>query len=64
MHLLIVGDVYRANNAGNLGAKWREVAANVSVVGSLFRLAAFPGVPVPGDSNQDGESEQHNQNGS
>src|SRR5271165_5409524 len=57
VYLLIVGDVNRADNAGNLGAKRGEVAANVSVVGNLFRLAAFPGIPVPGNSNQEGESE-------
>ena len=62
MDLLIVGDVYCANNAGNLGAERREIASNVSVIGFLFRFAAFPGIPVPGNGDQDGESEQYNQN--
>ena len=61
MHLLIVRDVYAPNDAGNLGAERGEVAANVSVVGNLFRFAAFPGIPVPGNGNQDRESEQYNQ---
>ena len=62
MYLLVVGDVYGADNAGNLGAEWRQVAANIGIVGNLFHLAALPGIPVPGNGNHDRESEQHNQN--
>ena len=61
VHLLIVRDVYFADNAGNLRAERGKIAADVSVVGNLFRFAAFPGIPVSGNGNQDSESEQDDQ---
>src|SRR5277367_883493 len=49
VHRLIIGNVNTSNYPGYLRTEWREIAANVGVVGNLFRLAAFPGIPFPGN---------------
>ena len=57
VYLLIIGDGYISNYAGNFRTERGEIAANISVIGNLFDVPAFPGVPVPGNSDQDSESE-------
>src|SRR6516164_6873640 len=57
VHLLIVRDPYVPDNGGNFGAEGREVAANIGVIGDLLDLAAFPGIPLLGDRNENRYSE-------
>src|SRR5271157_3486569 len=64
VYLLVIGDRYISDNAGNLGAEWGKVAANIGVIGDLVNLAALPGIPVSSNGNNDSDSEQHYQNGS
>jgi hypothetical protein len=57
LQLLVVSNVHRADNAGHLSAKRGKITADVSVVGNLFRFAAFPGIPVPDKGNEDSKAE-------
>ena len=63
VYLLIVGDGYTSNDSGHLRTERREIAANISIVSNLFDMATFPGIPVPGNGNQDSQSEEYDQNG-
>src|SRR5208337_4973103 len=64
VYLLVIGDSYVADNAGNFGTEWCEVAANIGVIGDLVNLTALPGIPVSSNGNNDSDSEQHYQYGS
>src|SRR5271165_7565994 len=57
VHRLIIGNGYASDDPGYLRTEWREIAANVGIVGNLFRVAPFPGIPFSGNSDQDGQSE-------
>jgi hypothetical protein len=61
VYLLIVGNAYTLNDSGHLRTEWGEVAANIGIVGNLFEMATFPGIPVPEQGNQDGQSEEYDQ---
>ena len=57
MYLLIVGNDYISNDSGHLRTERSEITANKSIVGNLFDMTTFPGIPVPGNSDQDSQSE-------
>ena len=63
MHSLVVRHIYCADDGCHLRAKRSKVAANVSIVGHLFDLAAFPGIPATRDGDQDRQSKKHHENG-
>jgi hypothetical protein len=63
VYLLIVGDAYTLDDSGHLRTEGGEIAANISIVGNLFNMATFPGIPVPGHGNQDSQSEEYDQHG-
>src|SRR5216684_2885098 len=59
-HLLIVRDVYCANDTGNLGAEGSEIASDVGVVSDLVDSPALPGIPISGEGDdQSGSEEEH-----
>ncbi len=59
VYLLIVGNVYTSNDSGHLRAERGQIAANIGIVGNLFEMATFPGIPVPGQGNQDSQSKEY-----
>jgi hypothetical protein len=59
MYLLIVGNGHTLNDSGHLRTERGEIAANIGIVGNLFEMATFPGIPVPDQGNQDGQSEEY-----
>src|SRR6267154_3715308 len=59
-HLLIVRDVYGANDAGNLGAQRSEISPYVGIICYLVDSAALPGIPISGEGDdQSGSEEEH-----
>src|SRR5258705_2268945 len=58
VHLLIVRDVYCANDTGNLGAEWSEIASDVGVVSDLVDSPALPGIPISGEGDDQNGSEE------
>ena len=61
VYLLIVGNGYILNDSGHLRTERGEIATNISIVGSLFNMATFPGIPVPGYGNQDSQSKKYDE---
>jgi hypothetical protein len=61
VYLLIVGNGYISNDSGHLRTERGEIAANIGIVGNLFNMATFPGIPVPGQGNQDSQTEKYDQ---
>src|SRR6266404_1037500 len=60
VHLLIVRDVYRANDAGNLGAQRSEISPYVGIICYLVDSPALPGIPISGEGDdQRGSEEEH-----
>src|SRR5712671_5926984 len=60
VHLLIVRDVYRANDTGNLGAQRSEISSYVGIICYLVDSPALPGIPITGEGDdQRGSEEEH-----
>src|SRR6267378_3447614 len=60
VHLLIVRDVHRANDAGNLGAQRSEISPHVRIICYLVDAPALPGIPISGEGDdQSGSQEEH-----
>src|ERR1700756_5123739 len=58
VYLLIIRNDHASNDPGYLRTERGEIAANICVIGNLFNMPAFPGIPVPGNSDEDCEREQ------
>src|SRR5712672_4587402 len=60
VHSLIVRDMYRANDAGNLGAQRSEISPYVGIICYLVDSPALPGIPISGEGDdQSGSEEEH-----
>ena len=59
VYLLVVRHVDGAHDTRHLRTERGKVAANVSVIGGLFDLAAFPRIPITSNRDQDSQSEKH-----
>src|SRR6266403_2298541 len=59
-HLLIVRDVHRANDAGNLGAQRSEISPHIRIICYLVDSPALPGIPMSGEGDdQSGSEKEH-----
>jgi len=59
-HLLIVRDVYRANDAGNFGTQRSEISPHIRIICYLVDSPALPGIPISGErDDQSGSEEEH-----
>src|SRR5712672_2631543 len=60
VHLLIIRNMYRANDAGNLGAQRSEISPHVRIICYLVDSPALPGIPISGEGDdQRGSEEKH-----
>ncbi len=63
MDLLVVRHIDGADDGCHFRAERSKVAANISIVGHLFSLVAFPGIPITRERNQDCQSQKNHENG-
>src|SRR6267378_319420 len=60
VHLLIVRNMYRANDAGNLGAQRSEISPHVRIICYLVNSPTLPGIPISGEGDdQSGSEKEH-----
>jgi hypothetical protein len=60
VYSLIVGHFHVSDNAGHLCAEWGEIATHKGIIRYLLDPAAFPRIPIPGQRDHHGSSEQQN----
>ena len=54
VYLLVVADLYLANQARDLGTQRRDISAYKGIIGALFNATSLPGIPVVSDCEDDG----------
>src|SRR5467141_3187045 len=60
VHLLIIRNMYRANDAGNLGAQRSEISPHVRIICYLVNSPTLPGIPISGEGDdQSGSEKEH-----